>query len=199
VVRWAGERAWSLDEELEQIIRCTNVEEAMLLAETARASSSPTWNDQAWLTIATCANGRAISDPAWFALCIFAHEQRSADVAVVDALVKRARIIVEQGPTDGDLYRDPDRFFAGIRGFIGSDSSPAALEAFQVAMNVVFTAARRSSEWAAARVKFIRSRRLREIGQALRAVADRGVVVPPDLAEWLVWAAVRAVDGRVVT
>ena len=186
-----------MEEELEQIIRCPSLDEAMRLAEIASASS--TWKDRAWLSVASCANSRAISHPEWFGLAIFAHEQRLADVAVVDALVKRARLIAEQGALEDDSYRDPKHFFAGVRRFIGGDSSQGALEAFQAAMNVVFTAARESSEWAEARLRFIRSRRLRELGKALQAVADRGVAIPPDLAEWLVWAAVRELDGRVVT
>jgi len=133
------------------------------------------------------------------ALCIFAHEKRTVDVAVVDALMKRARLIVEQGPADTDSFRDPEQFFNGVRQFINGESSPAALESFRLAMNVVFTADRQSSEWGQARLQFIRARRLRELGQALRSVADRGVVVPLDLAEWLVWAEVREIDGRVVT
>jgi hypothetical protein len=188
-----------LNQELEQIIRCTSLEAALRLAEIASVSASPAWNDQAWLTVASCANSRAISDPAWFALSIFAHENRTADVAVVDALVKRARIMVEQGPAEADPYRDPERFFTGIRAFIGGESSPAALEAFQLAMTAVFTAGRQSPEWADARLHFISARRLRELGQALRSVADVGVVVPRDLAEWLVWADVSEIDGRVVT
>lgn len=171
----------------------------MRLAEVASAGAAPKWSDAAWLTVASCANSRAIADPAWFALCIFAHERRSAQVAVVDALVKRARSIVERGPADADPYRDPERFFSGVREFVAGESSAAALEVFQRAMSVVFTADRHSPEWAKARIQFIRSRRLRELGRALRSVADRGVAVPPDLAEWLVWADVNEVDGRVVT
>ena len=169
----------------------------MRMAQDASAGS-PTRNDRAWLTVASYASSRAVSDPAWFALCIFAHEQRLANVAVVDALVKRARIIVEQGPLETDPYRDPEAFFRGVRRFIDGDSARAALDAFQLAMNVVFTADRQSPEWAEARLRFIRARRLRELGQALKAVADRGVVIPPDLAPWLVWAEVREIDGRVV-
>ena len=172
---------------------------AMQLAEIAVASGPPMWSDQAWLTVASCANSRAISDPAWLALCILAHEKRTADVAVVDALVKRARLIVEQGPADTDSFRDPEHFFNGVRRFINGELSSAALKSFRLAMNVVFTADRQSTEWGQARRQFIRARRLRELGQALRSVADQGVAVPLDLAEWLVWAEVREIDGRVVT
>ena len=106
--------------------------------------------------------------------------------------------MVEQGPSETDPYRDPERFFIGIRAFVGGESSLAAVETFQLAMNVVFTADRRSPEWAAARLQFIRARRLRQLGQALRSVADRGVVVPRDLADLLVWADVSEIDGRAV-
>jgi hypothetical protein len=187
-----------LNDELEQIIGCRSLEAAMRLAEAASVAGSSAFTDAAWLRVASYANSRAMSDPAWFVLCIFAHDERKAEVAVVDALVKRARAIVAQGPAD-DAYRDPERFFSGVRAFIAGDSSAAALEAFQGAMNVVFRADRRSPEWAKARLCFIRSRRLRELGRALRAVADRGVVVPPELAEWLVWADVNEIDGRVVS
>jgi hypothetical protein len=139
----------TVNSELDQIIRCPSLETAMRMADTAGASGSPIWSDQAWLTVASCANSRAISDPAWLALCIFAHEKRTVDVAVVDALVKRARLIVEQGPTDTDSVRDPEHFFNGVRRFINGESSPAALESFRLAMNVVFTADRQSSEWGA--------------------------------------------------
>jgi hypothetical protein len=118
-----------LNQELEQIIRCTSLDATMRLARSASVSGSTGWNNQAWLTVASCANSRASSDPAWFALCIFAHEQRTADVAVVDALVKRARIIVEQGPSETDPYCDPERFFAGLRGFLGNESPLAAVDA----------------------------------------------------------------------
>jgi hypothetical protein len=191
-------KAAPLNEELEQIIGCASLDEAMRLAEGAGAGASSGWTDAAWLTVASYASSRAASEPAWFALCIFAHDKRKAEVAIVDALVKRARAIVEQGPAD-EPYRDPERFFSGVRGFVAGDSSAAALETFQLAMNVVFTADRHSPEWAKARLQFIRSRRLRELGKALRAVADRGVVVPGDLTEWLVWADVNEIAGRVVT
>jgi hypothetical protein len=192
------ETSGPLNQELEQIIRCTSLDATMRLAESASVSGSAAWNNQAWLTVASCANSRASSDPARFALCIFAHEQRTADVAVVDALVKRARIIVEQGPSQTDPFRDPEHFFNGLRAFVGNESPLAAVETFQLAMNVVFTADRQSPEWAEARLQFIRARRLRQLGQALRSVADRGVVVPPELADLLVWAEVSEIDGRVV-
>jgi hypothetical protein len=193
-----GRHPTPLNQELEQIIRCASLDEAMRLAEGASVSGSVGWNNQAWLTVASCANSRASSDPAWFALCIFAHEKRTAAVAVVDALVKRARIIVEQGPSQTHPYRDPEHFFAGLRAFVGNESPLAAVDTFQLAMNVVFTADRQSPEWAEARLQFIRARRLQQLGQALRSVADRGVVVPPDLADLLVWADVSEIDGRVV-
>ena len=193
------EACGTLNSELDQIIRCVSLEAAMRLAETAVASGSPIWSDRAWLTVASCANSRAISDPAWLALCIFAHERRTVEVAVVDALVKRARLIAERGPADTDSFRDPEHFFNGVRRFINGESSPSALESFRFAVNVVFTADRQSPEWGHARLQFIRARRLRELGQALRSVSERGVSVPLDLAEWLAWAEVREVEGRIVT
>src|SRR6478609_689320 len=92
---------------------------------------SAVWTEQAWLTVAAGANSAAISDSRWLAVCIFAHEKRSADVAVVDALMKRARFLVDCGPDENDQFRDPAVLFEGARRFIGGDSSQAALRAFQ--------------------------------------------------------------------
>lgn len=164
----------------------------------AAATPSAIWTDQAWLTVAAGANSAAISDARWLAVCIFAHEKRSTDVAVVDALIKRARFLVVAGPDESDHFRNPAVLFDGVRRFIAGDSSRAALREFQRAMDLVFTADRSSTEWADARLRFIRGRRLRDIGRALRSVADRGIVVPTDLGEWLVSAEVREVDGKVV-
>lgn len=86
-----------------------------------------------------------------------------------------------------------------MRGFIGSDSSETALRTFQRAMDLVFSAERDSTEWADARLHFIRGRHLRDIGRALRSVSDHAILVPADLTEWLTWADVREVDGRVLT
>lgn len=132
------------------------------------------------------------------ALCIFAHERRSAAVAAIDALTKRACFIATSGAAEHDPFRNPHTFFAGVRRFIGVESSQAALETFQGAMNVVFSADRKSPEWSRARDQFIRSRRLRDIGKALRSVAERGEVIPDDLVEWLTWATLREVNGKVV-
>ncbi len=183
--------------DIRQVIDSPTVEAALQLA--GAATSDVVWTEQAWRTVAAAANSLAISDPRWLALCIFAHERRVADVAVIDALMKRARILVDCGSDESDRFRDPAIFFAGVRRFIGEDSSQASLQAFQQAMDVVFHADRKSTEWAEARVQFIRGRRLRDLGQGLRSVADAGTVVPAELEEWLVWAEVREADGKVLT
>jgi hypothetical protein len=188
-----------LHPEIRQVIQSATVEAALQLANVAASAPSAIWTEQAWLTVAAAANSAAISDSRWLALCIFAHEQRSAGVAVLDALLKRARFLVVCGPDERDRFRDPTIFFDGVRRFIGADSPPAALRTFQRAMDRVFSTDRDSPEWAAARVEFIRGRRLRDIGGALRFVADAGLAVPADLAEWLTWAEVREVDGKVLT
>lgn len=187
----------SLHPDIRQIIDSPTVEVALQRA--SASTPSDVWTERAWLTVAAAANSSAISDARWLALCIFAHERRLADVAVIDALVKRARILVDCGPDEHDRFRDPAVFFDGARRFIGGDSSQASLDAFQRAMDLVFHADRKSTEWAAARIQFIRGRRLRDIGRSLRSVADAGIVVPTDLEEWLVWADVREVDGKVLT
>lgn len=188
----------TLHPEIRQIIQSPNADAALQLASMAPTPSA-VWTDQAWLTVAAGANSAAISDSSWLAVCIFAHERRSADVAVVDALLKRARFLVVSGPDEHDRFRDPAVFFEGVRRFFGRDQSQAALQTFQRAINLVFSADRKSTEWADARIQFIRGRRLRDIGRALRSVAHRGVVVPADLVDWLTWADVREVDGQVLT
>ena len=188
-----------LHPEIREVIQSPTVEVALRLAQVAASTPSAIWTDQAWLTVATGANSAAISDSPWLALCIFAHERRAAEVAVVDALLKRARFLVVCGPDNNDPFRDPEVFFAGVRCFIGSDSSKAALQTFQRAMGLVFSADRASGEWADARLQFIRGRRLRDIGRALRSVSDQAIIVPTDLTDWLTWADVREVDGRVLT
>lgn len=187
----------TLQLDIRQIIDSPTVEVALERASVATASDVLT--EKGWLTVAAAANSAAIRDSRWLALCIFAHERRSADVAVIDALMKRARILVDCGADQHDRFRDPAVFFDGVRRFIGGDSSQASLETFQRAMDVVFHADRKSTEWADARFQFIRGRRLRDIGRSLRSVADAGIVVPTDLQEWLVWAEVREVDGKVLT
>lgn len=188
----------SLHPEVREVIRNPSAEAALQLANVAASTHSSVWTDQAWLTVAAGANSAAASDLRWLALCIFAHERRSDDVAVVDALVKRARFLVVAGSDENDQFRDPAIFFDGVRRFIGGDSSQAALRAFQRAVDLVFNADRDSTEWAEARLQFIRGRRLRDIGRALRSVADEAIVVPTDLTEWLAWADVREIDGKVV-
>jgi hypothetical protein len=188
----------ALHPEIREVIHCRTAEAALQLASIV-STPSAVWTDEAWLTVAACANSAAISDSSWLAVCILAHEKRSADVAVIDALLTRARFLVVSGPDERDRFRDPATFFEGLRRFIDGDVAQAALQAFQRAMSLVFTADRGSTDWADARLQFIRGRRLRDIGRALRAVADRGIAIPTDLAEWLAWADVREVDGRVVT
>jgi hypothetical protein len=184
--------------EVRPIVESASVETALELARAAAAKASPLWNDAGWLTVAAAANSAAITDPTWLALCIFAHEQRSADVAVIDALAKRARFITEAGPAPQDPFRDPAVFFEGVRRYVGNDSAPAAVQAFQAAMDVVFTAERESPEWSAARLQFMRGRRLRDLGGMLRCVAEAGVPIPDDLAPWLAWATLQELDGKVV-
>lgn len=183
--------------DIRQLIDSPTVEVA--LERASAATSSAVWTERAWLTVAAAANSSAIADSRWLALCIFAHEQRSAGVAAIDALTKRARILVDCGSDERDRFRDPAVLFDGVRRFIGGDSSQASLETFQRAMDVVFHADRKSTEWADARIQFIRGRRLRDLGRALRSVADAGIAVPSDLNEWLVWAEIREVDGKVLT
>lgn len=187
----------SLHPDIRQVIDSPTVEVALERANAATASD--VWTEQAWLTVAAAANSAAIRDSRWLALCIFAHERRLADVAVIDALMKRAQLLVAYGADQHDRFRDPTVFFDGVRRFIAGASSQAGLEAFQRAMDVVFHADRKSTEWADARIQFIRGRRLRDLGRSLRLVADAGIVVPTDLQEWLVWAEVREVDGKVLT
>lgn len=187
----------SLQPEIRQIIDSPTVEVAL---ERASAATAPdVLTEKAWLTVAAAANSAAIRDSRWLALCIFAHERRLADVAVIDAFMKRAQLLVAYGADEHDRFRDPAVLFDGVRRFIGGDSSQASLESFQRAMDVVFHADRKSTEWADARIQFIRGRRLRDVGRALRSVADAGIVIPADLAEWLVWAEVREVGGKVLT
>lgn len=185
-----------LHHEIRHVIRSPTAEEALRLARVAASTPSAIWNDQAWLTVAAGANSAAISDSRWLALCIFAHEKRTAEVAIVDALLKRARFLVVCGPDENDPFRDPGVFFAVVRRFIGGDSSHAALRTFQHAMDLVFSAERDSTEWVDARLQFMRGRRLRDIGRALRAVSERAIVVPTDLAEWCTWADIREVVAR---
>lgn len=187
----------TLHPEIRQVVLSSTVEAALQLVSVATTPSAA-WTDQAWLTVAAAANSAAISDPKWLAVCIFAHEKRSADVAVIDALMKRARLLAVSGPDEHDPFRDPAIFFEGVRRFIAGDASQAALRTFQHAIDLVFNADRQSTEWAHARLQFIRGRRLRDIGRALRTVADREISVPMDLAEWLSWADVREVDGQIV-
>ncbi|HEX2875046.1 MAG TPA: hypothetical protein VHP33_27535 [Polyangiaceae bacterium] len=186
-----------LHPEIRQVIDSPTVEVALERASAATASA--VWTEKAWLTVAAAANSAAIRDSRWLALCIFAHERRLADVAVIDALMKRAQLLALYGADEHDRFRAPTVFFDGVRRFIGGDSSQTSLETFQRAMDVVFHADRKSTEWADARIQFIRGRRLRDIGRALRSVAEAGIVIPTDLAEWLVWAEVREVDGKVLT
>jgi hypothetical protein len=187
-----------LHTEIRQVIQSPTAETALQLASAAASAPSAAWTEQAWLTVAARANSAAISDSRWLAVCIFAHERRSAVVSAVDALLKRARFLVVSGADERDEFRDPATFFEGVRRFIGADSSQGALLTFQRAMHLVFTADRKSKEWSDARLQFIRGRRLRDIGRALRSVADLGIVVPADLAEWLTWATVREADGKVL-
>lgn len=188
-----------LHPEIRQVIQSATAEAALQLANAAASAPSAIWTEQAWLTVAAAANSAAISDSRWLALCIFAHEKRAAGVAVLDALSKRARFLVVCGPVERDRFRDPAIFFEGVRRFIAGDSAPAALRTFQLATDRVFSADRDSTEWFDARLQFMRGRRLRDIGRALRSVADAGLAVPADLAEWLTWADVREVDGKVLT
>jgi hypothetical protein len=178
----------SLHPDIRQVIDSPTVEIALQRASSAIPSA--VWTEQAWLTVAAAANSAAITDSRWLALCVFAHERRLAGVAVIDALMKRAQLLVEYGAAEHDRFRDPA---------VCGDSSQASLETFQRAMDVVFHTDRKSTEWADARIQFIRGRRLRDIGRSLRSVADAGIVVPTDLQEWLVWAEVREVDGKVLT
>ena len=187
----------SLHPFIRDILDSASPGEGLEAARSAAAAGPEVFDDAAWLTIAAGANSAAIADPRWLALCIFAHEQRSS--ATVDALVKRAHLIVMCGPAVDDPFCDPQAFFDGVHRFLDGASSEQALEMFQSAMDVVFTAVQTSPEWSIARDRFLRSRRFREIGQALRAVADSGVVVPNDLIPWLEWANVREVDGRILT
>jgi hypothetical protein len=188
-----------LHPKIRQVIQSATADAALQLANAAASAPSAVWTEQAWLMVAAGANSAAISDSRWLALCIFAHEKRSASVAVVDALLKRARFLVVCGPDEQDQFRDPAIFFDGLRRFIGGESSQAARQTFQRAMTLVFGADRNSTEWSDARLQFIRGRRLRDLGRALRSVADQGIVVPTDLAEWLSWADIREVDGKVLT
>lgn len=188
----------ALHPEIGQVIQSPNAEAALQLASVAASVPSAVWTDQAWLTVAAAANSAAISDSRWLALCIFAHERRSAGVAVIGALAKRARFLVVAGPDENDLFRNPAIFFDRVRRFIGRDSSRAALQTFQRAVGLVFSADSNSTEWADARLQFLRDRRLRDVGRALRSVADQGIAMPTDLAEWLLWADVREIDGKVV-
>jgi hypothetical protein len=179
---------------VDAILKRSNVDEAISAARAA--ASAGILDDAAWLTIADGAESAAIEDPCWLALSILAHEQRSG--AMVNALVKRVRLIVRCGADAVDPFRNSEEFFDGVRRYLEGDSSERGLRMYQRSLDAILAAERTSPEWIAARDCFLRSRHLREIGIALRDVADAGLGIPNDLISWLEWANVREEDGKIV-
>jgi hypothetical protein len=172
--------------------------EALKMASNLASAPPHDWSDPQWLSLATGALSAALSDASWLPLCIFAHEQRADEAGFLDGLDNRVNLIAKLGDDSGDPFRDPRAVFDRVRALIASQSAAAALEMYQAAVSAVFTSARDSEEWLAARDGFLRGRRLRRAGHALRRLSESGIALPDDLLPWVGWATYREEDGKVV-